>query len=169
MKTSNYFIKGKNNIVFVGDNFREWFGNTSFIPTKKAILHHKKLEKSMNDNEIFQELKPEPVTLAHVAYAMEHSKDILKNGYSHIFYVKDDAGVLRTVSVNWYGDGWHVGANSVGDPYRWGDGDRVFSRKFLDTKTPSSSDTLSLGLENRLDNVEKTLRDIRDILMKNHI
>lgn len=40
----------------------------------------------------------------------------------------DNAGVLRTVNVNWNDDGWNVNANSVENPNRWNDGNQVFSR-----------------------------------------
>jgi len=40
----------------------------------------------------------------------------------------DNAVVLRTVNVNWNDDGWNVNANSVENPNRWNDGNRVFSR-----------------------------------------
>ena len=35
---------------------------------------------------------------------------------------------LRAVNVNWNDDGWNVNANSVSNPNRWNDGNRVFSR-----------------------------------------
>ncbi len=38
------------------------------------------------------------------------------------------SSVLRAVNVNWNGDGWNVNANSVENPDRWNDGNRVFSR-----------------------------------------
>ncbi|MBI3442320.1 MAG: hypothetical protein HY007_00935 [Candidatus Sungbacteria bacterium] len=35
---------------------------------------------------------------------------------------------LRAVNVNSNSDGWNVNANSVDDPNRWNDDNRVFSR-----------------------------------------
>lgn len=151
MKTNLYFKQGKNNISWVGSNFQEWFGETSFIPTKKAILKHHVLTRKMIDQEILSELKPEEVTLAHVVYAIEHSKKMLKNGYANIFYIKDQNGLLRTVDVRWRDDGWDVYADVVSYPGAWRDGDRVFSRNFgtldLNPSEPQSlspSDTLTL-------------------------
>ena len=53
---------------------------------------------------------------------------LLNDGRWNIFYVPNTAGVLRAVLCNWRGDGWLVHANSIEDPRRWLDGDRVFSR-----------------------------------------
>lgn len=42
----------------------------------------------------------------------------------------DNAGVLRTVNVNWNDDGWNVNANPVENSNRWNDGNHVFSRNY---------------------------------------
>ena len=42
--------------------------------------------------------------------------------------VYDNAGVLRTVNVNWNDDGWNLNANPIENPNRWNDGNQVFSR-----------------------------------------
>jgi len=72
-------------------------------------------------------------TLTEVFSLMEKQPNgeegaLLNNGWWNILYVKDQNGVLRTVSVCWLVDGWNVYARSVGDPYGWYDGYQVFSR-----------------------------------------
>lgn len=48
----------------------------------------------------------------------------------------DNAGVLRTVNVNWNDGCWNVNANSVENPNRWNDGNQVFSRNYYLSSAP---------------------------------
>lgn len=163
MKTSTYFKEGKNRIKWVSSNFSDWFGDTSFTPAKNCKLDFRVLPRSMNDSEIFKEFGPEEVTLADVAYALEHAEEIglLKNWKSNIFYVKDKDSVPRAVYAFWVaGNGWYVNAFEVSNPNAWWDGDRIFSRKFLkpsdaspDTQFLSPSDPSNL--ESRVKSLEE--------------
>ncbi|MEK7857204.1 MAG: hypothetical protein AAB288_14025, partial [Acidobacteriota bacterium] len=74
-------------------------------------------------------------TLSAVYALMERqpkgeSGEFLTNGYANIFYVRDATGKLRAVCVFWDAGngGWGVDAGSVGFPFRWHGGRRVFSR-----------------------------------------
>lgn len=163
MKTKEYFKEGKNDIKRVGNNFTNWFDGTSFTPIKNPKLVFKKLETSMNDAQIIEKWSPEPVTLGVLAYALENpaKTNLLKNGYTNIFYIKDKDSVLRAVRAFWYADdgGWDVGAGEVSNPYAWDDGSQVFSLKFL-APSETSPDTQSLkpldpsDLESRLKKLE---------------
>ena len=53
---------------------------------------------------------------------------LLTNGYANIGYVRDIEGVLWAVTASWLGDGWLFEANPLGNPGRWGVGDRFLSR-----------------------------------------
>lgn len=119
------FTNKLKNIRYTGNNFDKWFGNVDFPEIADMVpLESKKLPRSMSDEEILAELKPEPISLSEVYKTLETmDKDVWA-----LFYVKDNAGVLRVVSVGWDGDGWHVRADGVADPYAWNDGYRVFSR-----------------------------------------
>jgi hypothetical protein len=129
-------MKNKLPISYLGDNFRNWFGNFKVTP-KKCKLQSVTLLKPMTDREIEAEYHPEPVTLEEVAYHLETmSHDIFV-----LFYVKDKTDILRAVLADWSGGGWRLYARSVENPYGWGVGGRVVSRKF-NSKTLSSSDTL---------------------------
>lgn len=136
--------KAKVKISHLGDSFIEWFfsgaGKTE-DPESEQTLHYHKLRQSLVDGPIIAELggkaKAE-TTLSKVFSLMEkqgkgESGVLLNNGYANIFYIKDFAGSLRTVHVDWRDDGWCVGAYSVEDPGRWLDGRQVFSRNPLDT------------------------------------
>lgn len=161
MKTETYFSIGKNDITWIGNNFQEWFGDMTFIMPKKAVIVFKVLNKSMNDQSILAKLKPEEVDLGFVLYCMKKSKDMLKNGWANIFYVRDVNNVLRAVRVDWSVDGWGVDACEVTSPYAWFGDVQVFSRKFLipsESETLGHSDTLTLrvqSLEGQMDSLRK--------------
>ena len=126
-------------ISYLGDNFTTWFlsgkGKTE-DPISEITLRYHKLRQSSVDGPIITELGGEAkaeTTLAEMFSLMQKQKNgesgtLLNNGYANIFYIKDQNGVLRAVSVYWFDDGWNVGANSVGDPRRWRGGDQAFSR-----------------------------------------
>lgn len=125
MKASQAFKVGKNKIAYVGSNFSEWFGEAS-LSKSGEVLGIQILPRYMNDAEIQQELNVKECSLADVLKTLT-SETLLTNGNANIFYVKDINGVLRTVFVNWDGDGWVVDANAL-DDYQWYVGRRVFSR-----------------------------------------
>lgn len=80
-------------------------------------------------------------TLSEMFFLMEKQKRgedgaLLNNSYPNLFYIQDNAGVLRTVSVRWSGGGWGVDAYYL---FRWNDGCRVFSRNpVLESSEPSA-------------------------------
>ncbi len=137
-------------ISYLGDNFKVWFLNgdsKTEDPISEQTLRYHKLRQSSVDGPIITELGGEAkaeTTLSAPLSLMEkqkHGEDgvLLNNGYANIFYIKDNAGVLRAVSVYWLDDGWHVSARSVEDPYRWHGGHQVFSRNSV----LESSETLA--------------------------
>jgi len=126
-------------ISYLGDNFKAWFLNgdgKTEDPINEQTLRYHKLRQSSVDGPIITELGGEAkaeTTLSEMFSLMEkqkHGEDgvLLNNGYANIFYIKDGAGMLRTVHVGWSGGGWDVSAYSIGDPYGWYDGYQVFSR-----------------------------------------
>jgi hypothetical protein len=142
--------KAKVKISYLGDNFTAWFlsgkGKTE-APISEQTLRYHKLRKASVDTPIIAELGGEAkaeTTLSEMFSLMEtqgKGEDgvLLNNGYANIFYIKDQNGVLRTVIVLRRDDGWRVGANSVEDPFRWGDGCQVFSRNsVLESSEPSA-------------------------------
>lgn len=131
--------KAKVKISYLGDNFTEWFlGEDGKIeaPIGEQALCYARLKKSSVDRPIIAEIGGEAkaeATLAETFLLMEKQKNgeagvLLNNGCANIFYIRDKKGVLRAVRVAWRGGGWGVGASSVGDSGRWGDGSRVFFR-----------------------------------------
>ena len=142
--------KAKVKISYLGDNFTEWFlsvsGKTEDPITEQALRYHK-LRQSSVDGPIIAELggaEKSETTLSEMFALMEKQGKgedgvLLNNGYANIFYIKDQNAVLRAVCVFWYGDGWFVVAYSVEDPYRWRDGNQVFSRNsVLESSEPSA-------------------------------
>ena len=142
--------KAKVKIDNLGDNFKAWFlnGNSKTEePIMEQTLRYHKLRQSSVDGPIMAELggaEKSETTLSEMFSLMEKQKNgedgvLLNNGYANILYIKDIAGVLRTVSVHWYVVGWHVSAGSVEHPVRWNDGHRVFSRNsVLEFSEPSA-------------------------------
>jgi hypothetical protein len=122
----------------VWENFAEWFSGKIEERTESgetSLLYHTLNQNSVDGpiiNELGGEAKAE-TTLAEVFALMVkqangESGTLLTNGYANIFYVRDTNGVLRAVSVYWYGGCWFVLAYSVGPPNEWRAGNRVFSR-----------------------------------------
>ena len=158
MKTQEEFKIGKNNISYIGSNFKEWFGDMEFKETKPTFTITK-LERDMVDKDIFSEIKPNECELGDVLYAIQNNI-IDKKLYGGIFYIKDNAGVLRAVYVRWDGVGWNVHTFSVENPVYWHDGLPVFSRN-SGTLIPSPSDSLTLSsLETRIKNLEDKFNNI---------
>ena len=120
---------------YISQNFKDWFGEIP-KPSKKFKYELKTLERSMNDEEILNELKPKPITLEEFAYALT----VLDKLEWYIFYIKDNTLVLRAVFVYWFVDGWRVDAREVGFPDAWRGVSQVFSRNF-DSQILRPSDT----------------------------
>lgn len=102
----------------------------------EIALRYQTLNQGSVDGPIIVELGGEnrsETTLAEVFALMQKQANseqgaLLINGCANIFYVRDASGVLCAVGVHWDGDGWRVGACSVGNPDEWYAGCRVFSR-----------------------------------------
>lgn len=137
-------------ISYLGDNFTAWFlsgdGKTE-DPISEQTLRYHKLRKASVDGPIITELGGEAkaeTTLSEMFSLMEKQKNgesgtLLNNGWANIFYIRDNAGVLRAVCVDWGGGGWDVSACSALGPRRWDDGDQVFSRNSdLKSSEPSA-------------------------------
>lgn len=133
--TPNALVK----ISGFGSNFTDWFlsGNGKIEePITRQVLRSMKLLKSSVDGPIIAELGGEAeaeTTLTELYALMKLQANgqkgaLLNNGWWNIFYIKDQTGVLRAVDVGWSGDGWSVGASSVGGPRVWSGGGQVFSR-----------------------------------------
>lgn len=131
--------KAKVKISYLGDNFKDWFlkdGGKVEEPIAQQTLRYHKLREASRDGPIIAELGGEAkaeTTLTEMFSLMEKQKNgeagaLLNNGYANIFYIKDSTGALRAVHVRWFGDGWLVGADSIGFPNGWDGGSRVFSR-----------------------------------------
>ena len=126
-KTQNIFKVGKK-YLYIGDNFKKWFSNME-VEKADTKLYSKKLERDMNDKEILAEFKPTKITLGEI----NNHLDSMDKSFFGLFYIKDNAGVLRSVSVCWVGDGWYVLAHSVEDPLEWNADSQVFSRNSFET------------------------------------
>jgi hypothetical protein len=137
---ANHFVRNFSDeatvkISYLGGNFTSWFLD-QVVPTHVAgKLDSDRLTENSRDDRIMAELGAGKCeTTFDVVYdllkkqAKGEPGELLTNGYSNIFYVRDCAGVLRAVSVTWNDGGWHVYAYSVDNPYEWRGGGQVFSR-----------------------------------------
>lgn len=147
LKTSVEFAGGKNDIEWLGSQFKSVFGKTTFSPASAEGIESRTLTRSMTDVEIFAEFKPAAVTLGDV---LAYLKGADRDGW-FIFYVNDRKGVLWAVHAVWRAGlgGWFVEAYSVESPSGWCVGFQVLSRRFSDSlpQTLSPLDTLPLELE----------------------
>lgn len=133
-------------ISYLGANFTEWFlsgdGKTE-DPISEQTLRFARLCRPAHDvslEEGEQAIIPElggkakaETTLSEIYRLIRKQPKgekgaLLNNGWANIFYVPDLNGVLRSVSVYWFGGGWYVSAVPVEDPLGWSGGFRVFSR-----------------------------------------
>ena len=152
----------KNNIKYIGDNFKTHFSYGFKVP-KKLKLEHKILDKNMLDKEILEQWKPQESTLGELVWALENYEAILKNGNANIFYIRDKDLRLWAVSAGWGSvhGGWSVYAISVGYPGPWSAGSQVVSRKFSSSVLgPLDSGDLESRIKELEDKVAKLLKVI---------
>lgn len=158
MNSTKEFKAGKNEISWIGSNFKEHLYGIEFKKASAQGLETRTLPRYMNNAAILKELAPEAVELGDV---LAFLKDADRERW-YLFYVKDAVGILWAVSADWGGDGWDVGAFPVSDPYGWYDDGVVVSRRFSDTQnkklSPSETQTLPSDFETRLAEVEAILK-----------
>lgn len=142
-------------INHLGDDFTKWFlsgtGKTE-DPIVVIMLRYAKLRETSVNGPIIAELggaKKSETTLSEMFSLMEKQGKgkvdvLLNNGCANIFFIRDQDGVLRVISVYWLGDGWRVNAFSVNEPGRWHGGRRVFSRLPVEALVESGNRVESL-------------------------
>ena len=136
-KADDTFFNKRSGVKMVehGSNFTSWFTGRVEEDAPEAMLVAFALTQRTYDNDVIGELGGEAaaeVTLAEIWRLMERQANggegaLLTNGYANIFYVRDVNGVLRSVFVRWFVDGWRVCAYALGG-FRWHGVGRVFSR-----------------------------------------
>ena len=126
-------------ISAVQNNFTSWFlsgkGKIEDPISEQALRYHK-LRRTSMDGSIITELGSEAkaeTTLSEMFSLMEKQKNgqggaLLNNGYFTVFYIRDQNGVLRAVSVRGRNHGWDVDAYSVEGADGWNSRVQVFSR-----------------------------------------
>ncbi len=148
MKIKHLF-KSKNGEVpfsWVDSDFTKHFGEMELEIANPLI--GTKLPRSMESEEIQEELKPDFVSPSEVWETLKG----LEHDTWALFYVQGDAGSLL-VNAHWYDffDGWRVYAYPVSYSYQWHAGYQLFSRNSRGTGTVGFSDALTLkSLDDRL-------------------
>ena len=134
------FRKENTSVKFscIDNAFREYFyGLTELlVPERKFGCYVvKKYSKGM---EIFEDLGGEKavVRLSEIFFLLEkhekaeESKEgsfIFYRGVQHLFYVRDVTGVVRSVYLFWFAEGWTISSVSFGEIFAWIGGDLVFA------------------------------------------
>lgn len=120
-------------IRFINDTFNSAFGKKVEENVQAATLRAHRLTARELDAWVIVALGKEnyKTSLAQIASLMEQQPNgedgiLLSNGWWNIFYVPDADGILWAVGVRWGDDGWRVRAYSVGYPFDWIAGYRVF-------------------------------------------
>ncbi len=129
--------RAKAKVSWLSDNFQNWFLDKSEEQAggDSTLRSHKLIAASI-DAPIIAELGGEAMAETSLVemFAMMAKQgqgengSLLTSGYWNIFYIRDTAGVLRAVGVDWFGDGWRVRAFSVADSFECFAGSRVVSR-----------------------------------------
>lgn len=146
MNSTQEFAAGKNNISWVGSNFKEHLYGIDFDPAVSAVFNELVLAKPMNDVAIAAEFGPEAVTLGDVlAYLKEADR-----ARWYIFYVNDAEGTRWAVLADWGGGGWGVGASPVSIRGGWLGGSVVVSRSFSGSKNQALNPSETLALPSEL-------------------
>jgi len=134
------FIKTNKKIAFhgFGSNFENWFlGKVEDHVNETNIRYDKITKNLLKNNSIIAELggkKKVPTTLAELYSLLVKQGNgkkgvLLDDGSFNIFYILDTNGILRTVSVRWYDNGWSVRADQVETHNAvWNVGHQVFSQ-----------------------------------------
>lgn len=129
----------KPRIGSISENFRAYFlsgeGKVEGVATEVSLRFYTLLKPAVNASivaELGGEGKSE-TTLTDMFILMKRQGngwigDLLVNGYSNIFFINDNMGVLRFVSVTWTGGSWSVDAGPISCPRGWRGGDVVVSR-----------------------------------------
>ena len=142
--------KAKVKISYLSDNFKALFlsgpGKSEDPISEQTLRYHKLLKPSVDDL-IIAELGGEEkceTTMTEMFFLMEKQSKgeagvLFNNGWTNIFYIKDQNGVLCAVDVLWFDSGWGVGARSIEGPLAWIRGYQVFSRNsVLESSEPSA-------------------------------
>ncbi|HRY62722.1 MAG TPA: hypothetical protein P5056_03055 [Candidatus Paceibacterota bacterium] len=123
--------------IWTGSDFNKEFRGMSVAPRKGYELTVRTLSMPANDGEILKELgdpdglKAEiDLYTLHQLIVMQKSgrRGLLTTDYANIFYLRNNEGQLRAVSVSRDDGEWSVSVYSVSSPVRWSGGRRVFSR-----------------------------------------
>ncbi len=124
---------------YLGDNFKTWFLGKVEANVASSVLNYGQLTGQHFDTPIIasrggeEKAETSLAEVFHLTTLQPNGEEgaLLTNGYANIFYVRDNAGVLRAVVVYWYGDRWLVSALAISRPYPWNAGRQVFSRKVV--------------------------------------
>lgn len=134
---SNTFFSKKSSVKMVDckGNFEIFFAGKVEEGEPHGVLTPLALTRAAYDQEIIFDLGGEEnaeVTLAEIWRMMNRQPngeegDLLVNGHSNIFYVRDTSGVLRAVRIFWSNSGWFVFALILNGG-QWDDNNQVLSR-----------------------------------------
>ena len=111
-----------------GDNFIKWFTGKVEDDVPDGDLRVFALTQAAYDRDIIADLGGEEkaeITLAELWRFMRQHENGAPGWF--LCYIRDREGVLRTVYVCWFGDGWNANADAL-DGDRWYGGDQVLSR-----------------------------------------
>lgn len=133
-------VVAKIGIKHLNRNFMLWFlagDGTIEDPMEEQTLRYAKLREDSLDGPIVAALGggTKARTTLTAIYALIAQQAIERDALvcrdlANIFYVRDCAGILRTVSVHRVSGGWSICAHLLGGMGRWFKGCRVFSHNF---------------------------------------
>lgn len=139
----------------IGTDFDRWFlqktGKTESHFVVSAVLCSSRLQTAARDlpddhgevsiiSELGGDAKAETFLFEMISLLQKQGRGepgpLLSNGHLNIFYIRDQQKVLRSVCVNFVGDGWRIHAYLLKNAQKWPKGSLVFFRKGEDESTP---------------------------------
>lgn len=123
----------------VGDDFKRNFWGKMEPQATEITLRYSKLNEvgSLDRVALLRSGRITETTLANIWQMLKRQPNgepgkLLTNGYSNIFYIRNNKDVLLAIHVSWWnnclGHGWYVHSHRVDYSFGWHGSYRVFSR-----------------------------------------
>ena len=124
---------GEVGVSIIYPAFQQWFMTKIEEPISEFEVYSYQLLQDASDVYILPKLGTRPeVTVASIFRLIrgqsKGEEGPLLVGRLNIFYIRDNEGILRAVSLQWYHSRWNINANEIDHPLAWPVGVRVFSR-----------------------------------------
>jgi hypothetical protein len=124
-------------IFMINDEFLQWFGEKVEKPRRKTKLYCYRLKQPSNIGQIVCDLGgcEEIATKFSIIYSLmerHHSNrfffswgDLISNGPTNVFFIRDINGILRIIDMHWSSYGWTIWARPLSESRSWWNKDNL--------------------------------------------